>query len=78
MYTSDFSMSTLANSEDPHEMPQSAAFHQDIHYLLLTGTIFKERKIQFYWANITCGPSIYSMDHPKLNVSSQEEESINA
>ena len=71
-------MSTLSNSVDPDEMPQSVAFHQSIHYLLLTDTIFKERKIQFYWANITCDPSIYTMDHPEFNLSNQEEESINA
>ena len=27
-------MGTLANSEDPDEMPQSAAFHQGLHSLL--------------------------------------------
>ena len=26
-------MSTLANSEDPDEMPQKAAFHQGLHCL---------------------------------------------
>ena len=71
-------MSTLSNSEDPDEMPQSAAFHQGIHCLLLTNTIFRERKIQFNLANITCDPSIYTIDHPKLNISNQKEDSINA
>ena len=27
-------MGTLANSEDPAEMPQNAAFHQNLHCLL--------------------------------------------
>ena len=27
-------MGTLANSEDPDEMPQAAAFHQGLHWLL--------------------------------------------
>ena len=28
-------MGTLANSEEPDEMPQHAAFHQDLHPLLI-------------------------------------------
>ena len=28
-------MGTLANSEDPDEMPQNAAFHQGLHCLLM-------------------------------------------
>ena len=27
-------MGTLANSDDPDEMPHHAAFHQGLHYLL--------------------------------------------
>ena len=27
-------MGSLANSEDPDEMPRKAAFHQGLHYLL--------------------------------------------
>ena len=27
-------MCTLANSEDPDEMPHNVAFHQGLHYLL--------------------------------------------
>ena len=32
--TCDFYMRTLANSEDPDEMPHHAAFHLGLHYLL--------------------------------------------
>ena len=28
-------MGTLANSEDPDEMPHKVAFHQDLHCLLI-------------------------------------------
>ena len=34
LYTGDFKMNTLANSEDPDEMPHYAAFHQGLHCLL--------------------------------------------
>ena len=38
-------MGTFANSEDPDEMPQNAAFHQGLHCSVLkTKSIFKERK----------------------------------
>ena len=33
----------MANSEDPDEMPHNAAFHQGLHCLLKTKTIFRER-----------------------------------
>ena len=53
-------MDTLANSEDPDEMPHNAAFHQGLHCLLRrnqsSNTIFL--KI------IICDPSIYTMDDP--------------
>ena len=32
-------MSSLANSEDPDEMPQKAEFHQGLHCLLKQGQI---------------------------------------
>ena len=31
MCTGDVQKSTLANSEDPHVMPQNVAFHQGLH-----------------------------------------------
>ena len=68
---SDSYMRTLANSEDPGEMPHNAAFHQGLHCLLRQ----KKRSVkqmQFYLEIITCGPSNYTMGH----VSNQKEESI--
>ena len=41
--TSDSKMCTLANSEDPDEMPLNVAFHQGLHCLLRQKTIFRER-----------------------------------
>ena len=61
-WTRNLQTSTLANSEDPDEMPHHAAFHQGLHCLLLqsqsseTYTIFGEI--------ITCDPLRYTMDHP--------------
>ena len=52
-------MGTLANSEDPDEMPQNAAFHLGKHYLLLK--IFKqfsETEEHLYLELQTCDPSI--------------------
>ena len=40
-------MHTLANSEDPDEMPHNAAFYQDLH-CLLRQTQSSEKELQFY------------------------------
>ena len=68
-------MSTLANSEDPDEMPHNVAFHQGQHYLIRQKTIFKE-KIQYYLEIITFDPSINTMNHHRFIVSNQKEEYI--
>ena len=39
-------MLTLANSEDPDEMPHHGAFHQGLHYLLRQKRS-AEKEIQF-------------------------------
>ena len=67
-------MGTLANSEDPDEMPLNVAFHKSLQCLL---KIFK-KEIQFWGLIITCDPSIYTVYHSKLIVSNQKEESIDA
>ena len=51
----------MANSEDPDEMPHSAAFHQGLHCLLKKNPFFTER-------NITSDLAIFTMDHPDLHV----------
>ena len=68
---SDSYICTLANSEDPDEMPHNAAFHQGLHCLLRKKR-YSEKQMQFYLEIIACGPSNYTMDH----VSNQKEESI--
>ena len=50
-------MGTLANSEDPDEMPLNAAFHQDLHCSLRQNR------------SSTCDPSIYKMNYPDFTVS---------
>ena len=40
-------MHTLANSEDPDEMPPNAAFHQSLH-CLLRQKHFQRKKYSFY------------------------------
>ena len=48
-------MCTLANSEDPNEMPPHAAFWQGLH-CLLSPSQFSGKEIQFHLENITCVP----------------------
>ena len=38
---------TMANSEDPVEIPHNVAFHQSLHFLLRTKSIFRERNTFF-------------------------------
>ena len=52
-------MSTLANSEDPDEMPHDAAFHQG-QYCLLRQEQISEKKIQFQLEIITYNPLIFT------------------
>ena len=60
---------TFANSENP-----DAAFYQGQHcFNYQDKTVFREIH---YLENITCHPSIYTMDYPYLNVSSFVEISI--
>ena len=71
-------MRSLANSEDPYEMPHDAALHQGLLCLLIIAiTLFDERNI-FFVEIITCGPSVYTMDHPKFIALNQKEERIRA
>ena len=62
-------MPTLANSEDPDE--HSAAF-------FMVCTVCEDKiKLQItVIIQYTCGPLIYTMDHPKLIVSNQNEDYI--
>ena len=60
-------MSTLANNEDPDEMPHNGTFHQGLHCLLRQKQS-SEKDMQFYLEIITHDPSIYTMDHPKFVV----------
>ena len=54
--------STLANSEDPDEIPHDAAFHQGLHYFLLQCQ--SSEKYNIYGEIIACDPLRYKMDHP--------------
>ena len=62
----------LANSYDPDEMLHDAAFHQGRN-CLLTQKQSSGEEIQLYLEIITCDPSNYTMDHPKLIVSYQRK-----
>ena len=64
-------MGSLANSEDPDEMPHSAAFHQGRYYLLRLKRS-SEKEIQFQLEIITCDPSIHTMNHHKFIVSYEQ------
>ena len=48
--TYDFYMRTLANSEDPDEMPHIAAFHQGL-YCLPRQKRYIEKEMQFSFSN---------------------------
>ena len=67
-------MGTLANSEDPDEMLQIAAFHQGLHCFLRQSQS-SEKEIQ-HMKIITFDPIIYTIDHPHLSVSTFMENSI--
>ena len=54
-------MSTLANSEDPDEMPHHAAFHQGLHCLLFNDKIdLQRKKYNGFFYILTCDPSKYN------------------
>ena len=54
-----------------------AAFHQGLHCLPRQKQS-SEEEIQFQFEIITCDPSLYAMEHPKIIVSNQKEESTSA
>ena len=56
---------TLANIVDPDD---NAAFYQGRH-CLLSQNQSSEKEIQYLFENISCDPSIYTMEHPDLTVS---------
>ena len=68
-------MGTLANSEDPDEMPHCAAFHHSLHCLLRQNGCSKKEK-QYFGDIMTCDPSIYTMDHHIYIVCNFMEKSI--
>ena len=55
-------MCTLANNDDPDEMPYNL-------HSLLGQKQSTEKELQFYLEIITFDPSIYTIDHPKFIVS---------
>ena len=66
-------MRTLANSEDPDEIPHYVTFHQDLHCLLRRKQSL-EREIQFYLEALTCVPLNYTMDRSKIIASNQNAD----
>ena len=50
LYASDSLIHTLANSEDPDELPHNVAFHQGLHYLIIQKQS-SEKEIQFLFGN---------------------------
>ena len=61
-------MDTMVNSEDPDEMQHYAAFHHDLHCLLiLKQSSWKE--IHHYLENSTRNPLEFTMGSPILIVS---------
>ena len=70
-------MGTLANREDPDEMPYNAAFHLGLHCLLGQNWFSeKELKYNIFLENINCDPSMYTMNYSKFIVCRFMEHSI--
>ena len=65
-------MRTLANSEDPDEMPHTAAFHQGLHSLLRQKRS-SEKEIKLLFGNYNYVPSIYIMNYPRFNAPNHKE-----
>ena len=78
LMSNDSLMYALANTEDQDEMRHFAAFHQSLHCLPRHKRSSKKYKL--YLEIIACDPLIhvYTIDHPKVNISSQKLESISA
>ena len=55
-------MGTLTNSENPDEMPQSAAFHQGLH--CKGKTELQKNEIFFFFENYNLAPLIMYMNGP--------------
>ena len=68
-------MGILANSEDPDEMQQNAAFHQDLHCLLRLKQ-HSRTEIHHNLENSTCDSLKYTMSSPILAVSIYMGKSI--
>ena len=67
-------MSTLANSEDPDEMPHNVAFHQGLHCLPKIKTILGT-EVQLYLKIQACDPQC-KMNCPRHIVWNQLEKII--
>ena len=65
LYTRKPLTGTLEHIVDPDDM----ANHQGLH-CLLSRNRSSEKEIQYVLESITCDPSIYTIDHPGLIVSS--------
>ena len=68
-------MGTLANSEDPDEMPHNAAFHQSLHCMQYKIDL-QRKKFTTFLELKTCDPSKYILDHPGIIFFSFMENSI--
>ena len=66
-------MRSLANSEDPDELPHKVAFHQGLHCLLK-----HKQSCNFCLEIVTSDPSVLTMVHPMFIVPNQKEESISS
>ena len=55
-------MGTVANTEDPGEMPQNAPFHRCLHCLLRQSRS-SELEIYYILEIVICDPSIYTIDN---------------
>ena len=53
-------MDTVANREDPDEMPHNAAFHQGSALFAKTRLIFR-KEIQYFFEITSCDSSIYTI-----------------
>ena len=72
LYRENSQTGTLANSEEPDEMPLNVSFNQSLHcWLRSLGT-----DVLMNLENLTCVPLRFTMDHTSLIVSKEKNGRI--
>ena len=76
MHTLFVHVITIADREDPDQMPHNVAFHQCLYCLLKTKMIFRKKKLQLSLKIKTCDPLSYTWTIPSLLHQSRRKNSV--